>query len=463
MIERGYRAGGGRSSVQNAVAMDVGDDGAPPTKVLIAMDCLCDYHGCYLANRALDVPGVAVVHVLSDYLATYLQATGAASAADVDLRRSPSSEEEARLFREAIGGPNVEVVAVFCESDSGLRDAEELRELLSVTCQDTPVIHEPRRDKSLMYTAVSEAGLYVAKSQLCESCEDATEFAKAMLQTKSHVVVKPFRGVASESVTLCKTEREVIDAWRKITSSQIFGSSERHSNVLVQEFLDGVEYALDTVSRDGQHKVLAVWRYVKKPANGASFCYYKTELVDSSLDGNVASICDYAVKALDALGVRWGICHNEFIFQENSGPALVEVNTRQHNMDFLPLVMSCIGYNVFDIFLLALFFGEEQWSAVPNIPSLRNFGCMVHLVNSASGILVNNHHIDDLADLPSVLEYEVYGPFRTKGETITPTIDIRTDAGWAQLINPDREELERDYSLIEKWMETMFETSMPAQ
>jgi uncharacterized membrane protein YgcG len=48
--------------------------------------------------------------------------------------------------------------------------------------------------------------------------------------------------------------------------------------VLVQEFLVGQEYVVDTVSCNGVHKVMAVWRYDKRPTNGAAFVYYRTQL-----------------------------------------------------------------------------------------------------------------------------------------------------------------------------------------
>ena len=48
--------------------------------------------------------------------------------------------------------------------------------------------------------------------------------------------------------------------------------------VLVQEWIEGVEYAVDTVSRDGEHKVTAMWKYDKRPVNGGPFVYFCTEL-----------------------------------------------------------------------------------------------------------------------------------------------------------------------------------------
>eukprot|EP00966_Prymnesium_polylepis_P183038 4241233-Prymnesium_polylepis.1 len=35
------------------------------------------------------------------------------------------------------------------------------------------------------------------------------------------------------------------------------------------EYLAGDEYVIDTVSRDGVHKCVAIWKYIKFPLNGA--------------------------------------------------------------------------------------------------------------------------------------------------------------------------------------------------
>jgi hypothetical protein len=262
--------------------------------------------------------------------------------------------------------------------------------------------------------------------------------------------------VASESVYLCENAKQVKEACRQILASPVFGEQGKHDTVLVQEFLVGQEYAIDVVSRNGQHKVAAVWRYDKRPANGASFCYFQTELVDCDMDDNVQAVCDYAIASLQALGVKWGLSHNEMIVTDQ-GPTLVEVNCRQHNMDFVPLTMTCIGYNALDMTLEAFLGSDDDWDKFPDLPFLRAHGCMVHLVNTQRGILQDVRYLQELHDLPSVMNWQVYENFATQGEVIEPTIDIRTDAGWVQLASEDPQEMQRDYEQILAWMPTMFQ------
>jgi hypothetical protein len=296
----------GESSPLTGPVVEYSDEESPPTRALIFMDCFCRYHGVYMASRALEYKGVAVVFCLSDYLRGYLMATEPDDRDRWEAARMPTTLEEVDEWKRRLGG--VELVGLFCESDSGLADAELGRSRLAVTCQDEPAILEARRNKYLMNEMVGKSGLQVVKQCLCQSKEQAQTFAKELLSTSGRVVVKPIRGVASESVYLCEDLDQVKDAWNNITSTNVFGTQEQHSSCLVQEFLDGTEYALDVVSRDGSHKVAAIWKYDKRPANGAAFCYFKTELIDSACDPACQAIVEYTNKALSALGVRVSRC-----------------------------------------------------------------------------------------------------------------------------------------------------------
>ena len=98
----------------------------------------------------------------------------------------------------------------------------------------------------------------------------------------------------------------------------------------------------------------------------------------------------------------------------------------------------------------------SDWDKYPEVPTLQASGCMVHLVNYVTGTLVGAHHLDEISGLPSVFNMEVYDPFVSPGSAIEPTVDIKTDAGWVQLVNDDEDALERDYAEIVRLMPAMF-------
>jgi hypothetical protein len=559
-------------------------------KVMIIMDGFCSYHSGYFQQRIQEIfPNVILLHVVSDYLYGYIQQQQQDDNKTTNGDDPPQEQQElqqplpiqrprtleevhALLHKSGIRNqhdtsnissirsnnnlPNYDYdfVGVYCESDSGLECAEQLRLLLNVSCCDIPIYSPARRLKHLMQQVVhtnqnnhnnNNTHLPIARQQLCHSIEEVQEFAQILFNDSTNhttstnnnnnnnnnhhhhhrpsaaaIVIKPIRGVASESVALCHTMEEVILVWNTITSSQIFGGTitttntttnnttstsssssssssllqpptpqKYHTNVLVQEYLYGTEYAVDVVSRNGEHKVTAVWRYEKhsslrryntatttatrntnhhNKSTNAPFCYYRTELIDETMleqEDLFETICQYVTQSLTALGVRYGVSHNEVIvpFDRPHQPYLIEVNCRQHNMDFLPIVMNCIGYNCLDVTMVAYLGDDPTWDVIPHRPPLlRRYGSMVHLVNSApAGYLLNNHPIlDDMMQLESVYDAEVYEKYCTEGSYLSsPTIDIRSDAGWVQLIHDDAETIEHDYQQIVDWMPIMFQTS----
>lgn len=227
------------------------------------------------------------------------------------------------------------------------------------------------------------------------------------------------------------------------------------------------------VSKNGEHKIAALWRYDKRPCNGAPFVYFATEIINStSPTGKI--ICEYVEKVLNVLSIKWGLSHVEVILNNTNddgkdyGPILVEVNCRQHNTDFVPLTSISIGYNALDL-LLAAYLGDNEnlpedtehmrikWDDVPSRSMPRAFAAIVHLVSSVEGeiISINTDALEEIESLPSVLAMEIYEHFSV-GNQIQQTIDIRSDSGWVHLMNEDGEQFISDYERIVELMPQMF-------
>lgn len=437
------------------------------------MDAFCPYFALSMARTAREAHGIATVSVLSKYHTSGL-AKSSLYSQNWQEWMPLSLPNDVQAWKDRLHCD--EIVGVYCESDSGLEEAEQFA--VEVDAKHRNVPNEARRDKFLMNRAVAKAGLPIVKQKLCRTFKETQEFAMELLQNQSHCIVKPTRGVASTNVHLCKDLPSIQRAYQEITSSAIFGRyNAMHEAVLIQQFAEGTEYAVDLVSKDGEHKIAAIWRYDKRPANDAPFCYFRTELIDPTSSSEASEVCTYAKSCLSILDYKWGLSHVEVIYTKD-GSRLVEVNCRQHNMDFLPITMACIGYNAFDMLLAAyLDDGEEDsyppdtahlrldWDSLPEVPSLRMNGATAHLVSYASGRLKQVHiqHLDEINNMQSVLEMEVYPEYLTEGEEIRKTIDIRSDAGYVLMVNDDEDALRRDYERIVELMPLLFETDLMHQ
>jgi len=78
-------------------------------------------------------------------------------------------------------------------------------------------------------------------------------------------------------VYVCRSHQEVYDRFKQIMGVKNVLGAE-NTECVIQEFLEGKEYVVDSVSRDGKHKVVAVWEYDKRPTNGAPFVYFGLRL-----------------------------------------------------------------------------------------------------------------------------------------------------------------------------------------
>ena len=216
------------------------------------------------------------VHLLSDLVRRGLFAVAVwsrcmhgskaySAEAEVNERASLCETKDAVTSALRLAPP---LEAVICGGDSGVVLADSLSEQLSLRTNGGA---NNRRNKHWQQSVV-----HCARMRACRTaCGNFwNEEMAAVCAQALPVVVKLVDGTGSEGVRLCKSVPEAQAHVAHLMSSQIGaeGSSVQTtevsaSAVVVQEYLLGSEYVVDTVSRDGVHKVVMLWRYDKREAN----------------------------------------------------------------------------------------------------------------------------------------------------------------------------------------------------
>ena len=149
-------------------------------------------------------------------------------------------------------------------SESGVELAETLADELGLPTNGA-ALRVARRDKFLMAEAVRAQGLRTAAQFQSSDIEEIVDWVKSTLDWP--VIVKPPKSVASDSVALCHSTDELRTAAARILSATNALGCRNHA-VLVQEFLAGTEYIVDTVSHDRRRKTTAFWQYNRPPTEG---------------------------------------------------------------------------------------------------------------------------------------------------------------------------------------------------
>ncbi len=177
--------------------------------------------------------------------------------------------------------------------------------------------------KNKMQERIAQHGLRSIKGQKISSLEEAIEFYDS--QKLNKVIIKPIYSAGSSSVKICLNKDDLINNIEKLFNDfNCFG--EANKELLIQEYIEGDEYIVNTVSSNGIHRVTLIWKYHKVKTSDGSVIYDIMETVDK-LNLGEAEMIEYAYDVADAIGIKYGPIHGEYIIDEN-GPVLIEVNCR---------------------------------------------------------------------------------------------------------------------------------------
>eukprot|EP00904_Undaria_pinnatifida_P012537 jgi/Undpi1/8413/HiC_scaffold_25.g10881.m1 len=336
-----------------------------------------------------------------------------------------------------------EIAAIMPGAETGVELADILSNRLG-TASNGEDLSLCRRNKHLMAEQVRSHGVRAVRQVLAHSWDDCEAFLLDWNPNPFKAVVKPLESAGSDDVYLCHSVEDVKEAF-SIIDGKVNGIGGINEGALVQEYLDGTEYVVDTVSRGGVHRLCAIWEYDKRSVNGANFVYFGMKLISAKGDRE-REIVDYALKVLDAMGVVHGPGHMEVKYTA-TGPCLVEVGTRCHGGEgtWQAIADECLGYNQIDMTFNA-YLDQAQWEAMPMRPmELKKAGREVFFVSRQSGMLRALPGLKEIKEFQSFRRHEVAAKPR---DFVQKTIDCFTRPGSAQLVHEDEDIVVREYERV---------------
>lgn len=356
-----------------------------------------------------------------------------------EVQEQDSIVATAAALKDAAG--DMPVLACIVGGESGVTLADHLSWELGLTSNGI-FPGGDRRNKSVQQKAVKNAGLRAVREACGKVWEDVESF---VLGEEFPVVVKPVESCGSDGVKLCQNLQEAKDHFQLLMASQRKVGAQG-ACVLCQEFLKGTEYVIDHVSRNGVHKTVMVWRYDKRPTNGAAFVYWGMIPVDSESE-EAKILIDYTRGVLDALGLKNGPTHGEAMMTPD-GPCLVEMNCRSHGWDgaWVPLAEMLCGYAQPAV-ALDSHVHADKFDAIPSVmPSpFKASGQTVMLISYSSGEVLSSPGYDKMKQLASFVALQTG---YVKGSRVEVTVDLFTAVGVLMLASSDSLQLEKDLAEV---------------
>lgn len=333
---------------------------------------------------------------------------------------------------------------VIAGSEWGVSYAEHLASLLGLPSNRIATL-AARRNKYAMIEAVGRHGLLVAQQAMVNTVSEAVSWAEALGTWP--VIVKPLDSAGSDGVTACRDMRDVmIAATRELGRRNFMGSV--NDRILLQSFLSGPQFIVNTVSWNGRHHVSDVWS-MTVALRGESVVPGGIHLCDPSA-GRVQEMIAYTLRTLEALGIRNGPAHTELKWTPD-GPALIETGARlmgaamdepsyaaagmrtQANV-FADVIAGCVRHRE-AVFAETHFRLDRHMSKI-----LFNF--------EQDGVISDTAGLDRLSDLPSFHAH--YRP-RRPGERVWRTANWLACGGMIYLVHDDAGQIDADIETIRSW------------
>ncbi|HEX8305699.1 MAG TPA: ATP-grasp domain-containing protein [Jatrophihabitans sp.] len=341
-------------------------------------------------------------------------------------------------------------IAVVAGMETDVLLADAVSELAGLPSNGT-ALSLARRDKYEMAEALRRAGVRCAEQFKSGSAEDVVAWAEAA--GRYPVVVKPLASAATDMVAICADAAQVREAAETILGTEtIWGEVNRE--VLIQSYLDGVEYVVDMVSWQGRRYTCGIWEYRKRQVGVHNI--YDYEVLLPAQDSRVPELIGYVDSALRALGIEYGPTHAEVIITPD-GPALVEVGARTAGNLSPTFHDLCLGANQAGLTALAYARPEEFLDRYAGRCYTALAQAWVYNTpTEQAGMVrgVNQEVVAEIEALPTVRELIVK---LRPGWRMRPTVDLLSSTLKAFLAADSTEELQRDYQRITELKDHVYE------
>jgi len=299
-----------------------------------------------------------------------------------------------------------------------------------------------RRNKFAMIDAIKNHGLLFAHQIKSNHLETITTWFNDNKFEK--IVLKPLSSSSSDGVFYCKNSEEIAKAFASIYGSKDMYNETNHE-VLAQEFLDGDEYIVNTVSRDGMHVISDIWKGVSGDINLVSNDIYADYIFSNTEEHAVLS--DYVKKVLDALGIHNGSAHSE-IRLTSRGPCLIETGARLAGKADYSVVENICGASQISLTAEALLEPQAFKRRIQSQPIFKNkHARYVYFSSNKEGVVQKNPCFDNMLKIDSLMTLNFT---LKKGDTLRKTSKTFRSPrpGYAYLVATDLATLEKDYEKL---------------
>ncbi len=325
------------------------------------------------------------------------------------------------------------IIFVMCGTDNSVGYADMLAEHYCPELANNSATFLLRFNKFEMIEALKKANL---PTQYQRSVADLKDFKGDDFYYP--VIVKPLAySSGSFDVKKCLDKEEAEKQITQILShDSLYGYK---TAALIQNYVGGDEYAVNTVSYKGKHYITSVVKCIKKDIQGM-FIYKYLEIVSDAIVLNV--IHQYVIQVLGVLEVKNGFAHTEIKIQ-NGIPYLIELNPRVAGCSGVLNHMEHMFYDIDQQLLLCHFLDNK------NSVTKKNYDyCLLYFLNNFD-MPYDQIKIDLITSLDS---YAYHKTMKISDNNMHKEnqFSLNDVAAYIVLAHKDRKVIESDINMLEE-------------
>ncbi len=323
-------------------------------------------------------------------------------------------------------------VGIVAGNERGVELTAQLVETLMPHIANAPGSAAAQRHKGDMARALEKAGVPGPETISTADPEEVAEWIVRKGLDGKPLIVKPPHSAGTDNVHRIPPGGD----WRRCFThilGQVNGFELRNDTVIVQEYLEGLEYIVDLYSVDGRHGLVDTCVYAKHDRGPRIGIY---DIADFLPPGHpdVAVLADYTMRAADAVGIRNGSTHAEVVMTAD-GPRLVELAARYSGSCMMLSGSLATGDNQIERTVRHLLDG----TFTPGFELVKEVRTL-WLCADFAGPVRRMDILQEIAALPTVHRMAV----PPEGKEVPMTNDVTTSLGWVIQGADDWAAIEKD-------------------
>lgn len=206
------------------------------------------------------------------------------------------------------------------------------------------------RDKGVMKNRLAAAGVPCAQHRTVETLEEARHFAA---QVGYPLVVKPVAGVGAREIHQCDDQEDFEDVLESDPPSE-------QNPLQLEEFIQGEEHTLDTISVNGKAVWHSVTRYLPSPLEVLRNPWMQWRII-TPREIDVPEYDDIrrvGEQALSALGMESNMSHLEWFRRPDGRVAVGEVGARPPGSRIFTALNWANDYDMYDAWIRLMTLNE---------------------------------------------------------------------------------------------------------